>query len=190
MQKISKGFTVIELVLSIFVLSIAIIGSYNAFTIMDILTSNSSDRFTAAYLAQEGIEIIRNIRDTNWIEDEDWTTGLWDGIADCSSGCEYEADYKTFGTLFPFDDNYLCFENDFYTLNPECSSENQTKFKRKITITPLDVPGGEIDNKDILKVSVEVSWDEKSNILFEKQKQSITAEEYLYNWLVKNEPEE
>ena len=175
-----KGFTVIELVLSIFVLSIAIIGSYNAFTIMDILTSNSSDRFTAAYLAQEGIEIVRNIRDTNWIEDKDWTTGLWDGSADCSSGCEYEADYKTFGTLFPFDDNYLCFENDFYTLNPECSSENQTKFKRKITITPLLTPGG---LQDILKVSVKVFWDEKANMLHEDaEEQSITVEEYLYNW--------
>ena len=63
----NKGFTLIELVISIFLLCFVIIGVYNAFSIIVILTSDTSDRLTATYLAQEGIEIVRNIRDTNWL---------------------------------------------------------------------------------------------------------------------------
>ena len=177
-----NGFTIIELVITIFVLSIAVIGAYNAFTIMNILTSNSSDRFTAAYLAQEGIEIVRNIRDTNWIEEDDWTAGLSDG--------DWEADYKTFGDemtpLEPYGSgSYLLVdENGFYNY----LSGDETKFKRKIALTSLPIPGTEEDVFDILKVSVTVSWDEKANILHrEKQEQLITVEEYLYNWLYETE---
>ena len=182
MQK-QRGFTIIELSISIFILAIAIIGAYNAFTIMDILTSNSSDRFTAAYLAQEGVEIVRNIRDTNWLESASWT----DGLEDCESGCQ--ADYKTFGTtetpLKPWtgtDADYLCMENNFYVLDDECADQNVTRFKRKITITPIQTPGEE---DDILKVEVEVSWTSKKGAVYfldETSKESIIAEEYLYNW--------
>lgn len=180
-----KGFTIIELVIAIFILSIAVIGAFSAFTIMDILTNNSADRFISAYLAQEGIEIVRNIRDNNFLNLETevgrtWTTGL-DG---CVYGCE--ADFKTFGDaespLYQWtgDGNNLCFENHFYTLNPSCPSENQTKFRRKITITPLQTRD---DSWDVIKVSVTVYWIEKSNILHSgDEDQSITVEEYLYNW--------
>jgi len=179
----NKGFTLIELSISIFVLAIAIIGAYNAFTTMDILTSNSTNRFVAVYLAQEGIEIIRNIRDTNWIEEEDWDNGL----TECQDGCE--ADYKTFGDtstpLYPWsgegnnlwtnDTSYAYFYPSDYT---NCV---ETQFKRKITITPLSING----IYDVLKVRVEVFWEEKDNIFnleLNDFENSITVEEYLYNW--------
>ena len=185
----SKGFTIIELVISIFVLSIAIVGAYNAFTTMDILTSSSTNRFIAAYLAQEGVEIARNIRDTNWIKNEYWTAGLEEN---CTDGCE--ADYTTFGTadspLYPWggSGNYLSVDsNGFYVYDYNSTDENltATKFKRKITVTPIvtytDESGYQV--YDTLKVVVEVSWDEKANILHPtKTQDSIIAEEYLYNW--------
>ena len=64
----SKGFTIIELIISIFILSVALVGIFSAFSIVTILTSDSADRLTGTYLAQEGMEIVRNIRDTNWIK--------------------------------------------------------------------------------------------------------------------------
>jgi len=172
-----KGFTIIELMISIFVLTIAIIGAYNAFTIMDLLTSNSMDRFTAAYLAQEGVEIIRNIRDTNWLEGVSWT----DGLDDCASGCE--VDYKTFGDEFtplsPYVETLLLVdETGFYNYE----SGEETKFKRKVTITPLQTAGEE---NDILKVEVEVFWSGTKSMIYylnSEAEESIKAEEYLYNW--------
>lgn len=198
----NKGFTIIELVISIFVLSIAVVGAYNAFTTMDILTSSSTNRFTAAYLAQEGIEIVRNIRDTNWIKGYDWRCGLADvtgttmvcetGNKDCTTGCE--ADYTTFGTadspLYPWggSGNYLSVDsNGFYVYDYNSTDENliATKFKRKITVIPTITYTNESGYQvfDTLRVIVEVSWDEKANILHPNTTQdSIIAEEYLYNW--------
>jgi len=191
--QINKGFTVIELVISIFILSIAIIGAYNAFTTMDILTSSSTDRFVAAYLAQEGVEIIRNIRDTNWLEMAGdpavtWTTGLADGDVDCTDGCE--ADYTTFGNTadplyYPYAGRYL-YINDggFYVYETEGATK--TKFKRKITLTLLPTyTASGVDVYDTLKVVVEVSWDEKGNLInigTGETEDSIVVEEYLYNW--------
>jgi len=179
------GFTIIELVISIAVLSVAIIGAYNAFTAMDILTSNSTDRFVAAYLVQEGVEIVRNIRDTNWINQRDWRTGLYEeeGVDCITNGCQ--ADYKTFGTgtspLVPYAGDILKMdENGFYNY----SNGVDTKYKRKIVIEPLQTPEGA---DDVLRVEVTVFWTEKANLFSDNpcanpESCSITAEEFLYNW--------
>ncbi len=184
----SKGFTIIEVVVAIFILSIAVIGVYNAFSIVVILTADTTDRFMAAYLTQEGMEIVRNIRDNNWVSSN--PNGWNAGLTDCASGCE--ADYKTMGTdpspLPPYgtNGNYLNIDTEgFYSYNPV--SNKETKFKRKITIMP--VTGYE---DYIMKVSVQVSWDEKATILSPGSKAGdicastssncLTAEEYLYNW--------
>jgi prepilin-type N-terminal cleavage/methylation domain-containing protein len=181
----SSGFTLIELIISIVVLSVAVIGAYNAFTTMDILTASSTDRFVAAYLAQEGIEIVRNIRDTNWIHNDDWREGLYEeGVIDCTTnGCQ--ADYKTFGEsstpLTAYAGQNLYINGDgFYNY----TSGTQTKFRRKIVIIPMQT----LEEKDdILRVIVTVYWDEKANMFSSnpcanEADCSIEAEEYLYNW--------
>ncbi len=171
------GFTLIELVISIFILVVAIIGIYNSFSTVVILTAGASSRFTAAYLAQEGVEIVRNTRDNNWLNSRVWS----DGLLGCENGCE--ADYKTgeVGSantaLTPFGDNYLKIKSDpnitknvFYSYD-SFGSFTTTKFKRKITITPDPNP-----LRPVLKVSVLVTWMEKDEPF------SITVEEYLYDW--------
>lgn len=72
----NKGFTLLELLTSIVVISIGVLGAYSVVQQMFSLTFVSSHHLTAAYLAQEGIEIARNTRDTNWIERNDWKSGL------------------------------------------------------------------------------------------------------------------
>ena len=66
-MKLSKGFTLIELVISIFVMSVGLVGVFGAFSVISILTSDSANRLAGSYLAQEGVEIVRNIRDNNWL---------------------------------------------------------------------------------------------------------------------------
>lgn len=198
----NKGFTIVELVITIFVLSIAVIGVYNAFSILLISTTETINRFTAAYLAQEGVEIVRNIRDTNWLKaDTDSESFHWDdGLADCGEsvgGCE--ADYTTDGTstnpLVPFgsDGRYLNIDADgFYSYN---SSGTPTKFKRSIAIKQI--------NDNTMEVLVQVAWSEKPNILNSDRSSGllytmsplislfvsspnlqggIVVHEYLYNW--------
>ncbi|MDP3882582.1 MAG: prepilin-type N-terminal cleavage/methylation domain-containing protein [Candidatus Staskawiczbacteria bacterium] len=184
----NKGFTIVELIVTIFILSIAVIGVFGAFSIMIVLTSTSADRLTAAYLAQEGVEIIRNIRDTNWLE-ADTNTDIdtaWDeGLQNCESALGCMVDYRTTGsTEHPViprtnsDSDYLGIDAmGFYNYN----EGTPTKFKRKITITYL--PDGDSSSDYIMKVSVEVFWDQKPNILNPNGGQeSIKAEDTLYNW--------
>ncbi|TSC54174.1 MAG: hypothetical protein LiPW30_744 [Parcubacteria group bacterium LiPW_30] len=168
----NKGFTLIELVIAIFILTVAIIGVYSAFSTVVVLTAGASSRLTAAYLAQEGVEIVRNMRDNNWLNSRDWKTGL----LGCGGGCE--ADYKT-GTSptltltpYPSGGNWLRIDADnFYSYDP---ADNQTKFKRKITITP--------QGADVLKVFVSVTWKEKDEEGCVPAGYCVEVEEYLYNW--------
>ncbi len=161
-----KGFTLIEVTVAVVILVVGIVGIYTTFLRIVILTSGISNRLVAAYLAQEGIEIVRNIRDTNWVEGVvSWNEGL----TTCSGGCE--ADYKT-GTpeeetpLGSYDGgNYLNIDsNNFYSY----SIGDQAKYKRKITIEEIDI--------DTLKVTVWVDWEEKG------KPYDFEAEEYIYNY--------
>jgi len=61
------GFTILELIVAIFVMTVGVLGAYAVVQQIIVYNSISSSRLTAAYLAQEGIELVRNIRDTNWL---------------------------------------------------------------------------------------------------------------------------
>lgn len=155
-----KGFTLIELIIVIFVLAIGVLGVYSVYSQIISYTTISLSRLTASYLAQEGIEIVRNIRDTNWLEG---ASNPWDGLTGCTPPTGCQADYSDLALSSYID----------VPLNIETSTGffgygvgTPTKFKRGITITPGDT----------LEVSVTISWQEKG------KPYDITAQENLYNW--------
>lgn len=157
-SKKEKGFTMVEVIVAIFILAFAILGSYYAFSQMAGLTTIISSRLTAAYLAQEGIELVRSVRDTNWLNGLAWSSQ----INSCSSGCEI--DYNL-DSVMVYSDRFLNVDNsNFYSY----SVGTPTKFKRRITIT---TPAA-----DTLGVSVQIQWQEKGSSY------TFSAEEYLYNW--------
>ena len=144
-----KGFTLLELLVTIFVIAIGLIAAYVVAQYPLSRVSVSMSTLKAAYLAQEGIEIVRNIRDTNWLEEDNWKTDL--DICDPSS--KYcEADYDDLGLISysksSDQPNLLKFNGDFYNYD----SGSNTKFRRTIEIK---------EDGDKLKVTVTVSWEEK-----------------------------
>jgi Tfp pilus assembly protein PilV len=125
-----SGFTLIEIVLSIFIMSMALVSIFSAFSIIVISTSDTLNQLTATYLAQEGMEMVRNVRDTNWLNmdynssEGNTSTYTWldGGMVDrCGSGCI--VDYTTTGaSTNPIDaytpESYLYINNSgFYTNN-------------------------------------------------------------------------
>ena len=65
--------------MAIFLITVGIGGSFALINrIMD-FSSVSSDRLQAAYLAQEGIENVRNTRDSNWLAGNEWNLNLPSG---------------------------------------------------------------------------------------------------------------
>jgi prepilin-type N-terminal cleavage/methylation domain-containing protein len=170
-MKTSKGFTLIELMVSISILVTAVVGIYSAFSYTYLQIGNISSRLTAAYLAQEGLEIVRNLRDGNWISlENEWS----ESFSICSQGCQ--ADYAT-GTpgeiipLMPFPGEGYFLNIDeagFYTYKTGANI-TPTKFKRKITINNFF-------SSDVVKVTSEVFWQDRNKEF------SFKAKEYLYNW--------
>ncbi len=185
-----NGFTIIELAIAIFILSLAIVGIYSAFSVMVILTADAVDVLKATYLAQEGMEIVNNIRDSNWIksscssDETDTCDTQWANYIElCSYGCEM--DYTTDGVANPIKDyvgNYLKQdENGFYSYKDTGVGTKYTKFKRKITIN--------LESTHVLRVIVQVSWLKKSSIVSKGYEADnctayncVTTEETLYNW--------
>ena len=73
----NRAFTILEVIAAIFVMTVGVLGAYAVVQQIIVYTSISSSRLTAAYLAQEGIELVRNIRDSNWLQGAgNWTNGI------------------------------------------------------------------------------------------------------------------
>jgi len=160
---VQKGFTLLEVLAAIFLITIGVVGTFTLVQKTITFTQVSSSRLTAAYLAQEGIEIVRNIRDSNFLKIHQGVGGVsWnDGLTGCSGDCE--ADYNDLA-LVPYAGRFLKIDAGFYNYD----SGADTLFKRKITITP--------EGTDILKVLVQVQWQERG------RSYEVIAQENLYNW--------
>ena len=216
--KLITGFTIIEIVIAISLLSFALVGIFSAYSVVVISTADTANQLTANYLGQEGMEIVRNIRDENWMHmdycsftnltDPSCTPApMWlDGLTssgtpavNCLTGCE--VDYTTGTSASP---NWSMKIYAGLPLKIDSSglynytNGTATKFKRKITITPVTdvtLPAnivGVNPSDHIVMVKVQVSWDKKATILNPSKISAdptgcnpancVTTEETLYNW--------
>ncbi len=131
-----KGFSLIEVITAIFILTVGVGGSFSLVyqtlsTVYDVRS-----RLTASFLAQEGVEIVKNLRDAAWLESRaatstSWLTYLGEGEGD------YELDYSTTDltdrALGANDDpTYLRVDNDGFF---NYSSGDVTHFTRKISLS-------------------------------------------------------
>jgi putative endonuclease len=161
--KSGGGFTLVETITAIFILTTGILALSALISYLVSTSSVSSQRLIAAYLTQEGIEIVRNLRDTNLLSGRSWNYGL----TSCSSGC-YNFDYRS--QSIPDNNNcsgknFLNLINNFY----QCSDSSPINLQRKVTITQISNPEG-------LDVKVEVSWKERG------RSHSLSIQTKLYNW--------
>jgi Tfp pilus assembly protein PilV len=151
----NKSFTLIETIVTIFILTTGILALSSLISYFISISSISSQRLIAAYLAQEGIEIVRNLRDANLLGGRNWDYGLSNG--------DWQADYDD-TTLFAYTGSFLNLEtNGFYGYGPG----TQTNFKRRISLQK---------SGDVLKILVEVSWQERG------RSHSLISQENIYNW--------
>lgn len=76
LKRCVPAFSIAEVVLSGFLLTTGIVSVMSLYTVSHRSSFDTRNMITAAELAQEGIEIARNIRDNNTAYREDnWTTG-------------------------------------------------------------------------------------------------------------------
>lgn len=79
-NKISNkgGFTLVETMIGLMILTMAIVAATSL--LIGLIHSNKQivKSLQAHYLAQEGLEAMRNIRDTNWMHNLNWSKGSAD----------------------------------------------------------------------------------------------------------------
>lgn len=87
-----RGSVLLDVIVSIFILSLGLTGSMNLIVIAIQANKVSEQRLVATNLAQEGVEAMRSIRDTNWLTYSSDLRACWnfwedtneDGVVDGS----------------------------------------------------------------------------------------------------------
>lgn len=77
-----KGFSLVETLVAVGILAVAVVGALTAAQSGISSSIFSKDQVVAIYLAQEGVEKIRSIRDENALNDEHWLTGISANVSD------------------------------------------------------------------------------------------------------------
>jgi prepilin-type N-terminal cleavage/methylation domain-containing protein len=161
-KKNRKGFTLIETLVSLMMVSIAFLGIYGAVAKYSQQTKQVKDTYVASLLGQEGVEIVRNMRDKNWVTAAAWDNGLTScsGCSGHTNGCQ--ADYND-AALASYNDStgYLWINSGFYEYG---STGTITPYKRQICID---------ESGNIVHVVVNVYW---------TGGRQTTVKEDLYNW--------
>ncbi len=152
-----KGFTLVETLVSLVILTVALIPILNLSTSAARVSATVQDNLVASGLAQEGIEVIRAVRDTNWFNNRAFDFGLSNG--------DYRVEWNSTVLLSLGSNPALNLNNGQYTY----SGGTPSKFSRTITITKV--------NAGELKVVSQINWLGRSN-----DAKSITAEDHLFNW--------
>ncbi len=163
-----RAFTLLETLVAVSVLLMALLGPFTIASQSLRSAFYARDQVTAFYLAQEGIEYVRAVRDQNYLSGNDWMESL----AVCT-GVPCTVDMKNF-------EHALCPENNCAPLTTDINSifSQQTgagytpsKFTRVVSLTEI------AGNPDQKIVSVTVSWQSVGIT------RSFTIRERIFDWL-------
>lgn len=148
----TSAFTLVEIILGITVLSIVLVG-ITVLTLTSIQANAANvHRLTAYYLAQEGVEGFRTMRDSNWMQNYVWNEGkvLWG--ADFSQEGFYVLTYQPDGPA-PWALSYFGANREW----AETAGAVEDIFTRTVEVSFPDE-----SNKDLMEVTAVVSWRERS----------------------------
>lgn len=164
-----KGFGVPELIIAIFIVAVTTVSFYEIAVLSLKISKENKNEMKAAYLAEEGIEAVRNIRDqVAWIDAADGKTGIG------------ELDLDIDDTYYPI---ISVNSWELITINPGLINN---RFSRKVVFEKLsrDPNSGDIEDvynsinndENSRKITIIVSWQENG-----KDKE-VTLISYLTNF--------
>lgn len=162
----SAGFTLVEVLVSLALLTTGLVPAFVLASNAVNLSTQIKNSLISANLAQEGVEVVRAIRDSNWFADS--LTPLEDnGLSSCAGGCQVQWDSVDMDNTSKDSPLKLDPKSGMYQYN---GSGPDSIFRRKITITTV-TPGVEI------AVISEVEWTERTSA------KKVVIEYHLFNWL-------
>lgn len=122
-----------------------------------------TDQYIGAYLAAEGIEVVKNLIDSNYLMTAPWNQGF-------SSSGDYEVSYNSVN-LVNNSNRKICFNRDSGRYGyDECSYPNsqETSFSRIVSVDPI--------GNDQIRVNSVVRWKNRG------VDYSINLEDHFYDW--------
>jgi len=143
----------VALVILTLALGPALVLSGNISSTASIIQNN----LIAANLSQEGVEVIRALRDANWFNGLSFDAGIADGI--------YRIEWNSNALISLGSNPPLKINAGLYNY----SSGTDTKFKRTVTITKI--------NSEELRIISDVTWTERGN-----RTRDVKTESHLFDW--------
>lgn len=154
-------------------ISILVIGILSAFVLVIRTLANTphiQSRLIASNLAQEGVELVRQIRDTNFMQSTTFRNGLEAG--------EYQMDVVN-RELIDFNKNdFLKFDNDSKIYSYVSGDNAPFYLQRKIVISDVK------DRTNSFKVNIIMTWCVKRSEeqCLRKPTYTLNIEDHLYNY--------
>jgi hypothetical protein len=162
--KIISGQMIIEAMIGMGIVIVGLLGVLALVSRSTSLNRVISSQLTGNYLAVEGIEIVKNIIDTNIISGNPWNTGL-------DNSGNFEVDFKS-ESLSMDQDRYILFDpaTNLYGYSENVENGLPTSFKRTVVITPI--------GSDEIRVNSIVKWVGRGSANFE-----VNLEDHFFNWM-------
>jgi type II secretory pathway pseudopilin PulG len=104
--KNQSGQTLIETIVAIFILTMALISGLSLAIFASQASTDSRDKIIATNLAREGLEVVRMLRDTNWLSAQDLASV--DDLFETNGGCSFGGGSANNRPCYPeaFDEPY------------------------------------------------------------------------------------
>ena len=171
--RFKSGFTLVEALVALSILIVGIISGFILVTKALYDVTIIQDRLTASFLAQEGVELVRQIRDSNYLKSLGGTSTDWDNNLKTDGDYLISANIDTGTVILPlpfWQDKSLYYHPSSGVYNYDNSGGAvSTVFKRKINIKHLST--------DEIQVQAIMGWQSKG-INF-----NLVVEDHLFNWL-------
>lgn len=159
------GFSILEITIAIFIILMGFISLLSLNTQNLKIQNANKNNLIASQLAQEGLELVRNFRDSNWNAGIPYSTGIYD------ENNLYTVDYDNSALISSFPnwdhaDARLYIKDNYYKHD---NSGTPAQFYRYIRTTTADI-------SRYFQVECVVYWYEKGD------KREYKAETLLYDW--------
>jgi Tfp pilus assembly protein PilV len=154
-----RGYILVESIIAVTIVVIGLLGIFSLLSRSLSLNRVVADRFVAAYLAAEGIELAKNAVDNNVLAGKPWNAGLAAGA--------YEADARE-GHITPATGRALRFTPATGAYG--YAEAEPTRMKRTIAIRPAR-------DGESLAIGSRVDWVSRGGGTF-----SVYLEEHLFHW--------